>query len=95
MLVIETNISYDNLGDFCDHQSRVIEVESWEKYIESYTNNSPKKFNGTMCGYNFFNNYKMSGLQYDEYHLCCDFDNGTKKLAYRLQDEFELKLNKN
>jgi len=29
-LIIETNISYDDIGNLCDHQSRVIEVNTWK-----------------------------------------------------------------
>ena len=32
--VSETNISIDNLGNYRDCQSRVIEVSSWEEYID-------------------------------------------------------------
>jgi len=30
--VIETNLSLDSYDNIVDHQSRVIEVESWERF---------------------------------------------------------------
>ena len=93
MLVIETNVSYDSYGKFCDHQSRIIEINSWEDYVQSYIDGKAKKFQGTMQGFNFHEKYNMSSLKYDNFHLSCDFSNGTQKLAYRLDEVFELGIN--
>lgn len=97
MLVIETNISYENgIKEFCDHQSRIVIVESWEDYINTYINQESVFYQGTMGGRNFSQISKVSDLEYDDFHLSCDIDNGfwiTKKLAYKVQDEFELTHN--
>ena len=95
MLVIETNISYGYGEKIVDHQSRVIKVNSWEEYVATYENNSPEKYTGTMFGHNFPSTCRVSNLQYDDFHLSCDIYGRftSKKLAYKLQAEFDLVLN--
>ncbi|MCL1696351.1 hypothetical protein [Lysinibacillus sp. BPa_S21] len=93
MLIIETNISYNDHKEIEDHQSRIIEANSWEEYILTYQNNKPQNYNGTMCGYNFSRFGKILNLSYDDFHLSCDIYNPitiTKKMAYRLENEYEL-----
>lgn len=97
MLVIETNISYDNLGNFRDHQSRVIKVKSWDTYTEEIVRGVTKNYNGTLLGCNIPYQSKIENLKYDNKHLSCDIyswkNEFIKKLAYRVQDEFELNKN--
>lgn len=96
MLIIETNISYENgKREIEDHQSRIIEVDSWDEYVNTYVNKESKLYNGTMSGYNFSIMSTVLNLEFDEFHLTCDIDNGfviNKKLAYKIQDEFSLKF---
>ena len=94
MKIIETNISGDFDGDLTkimDHQSRVIEADSWEQYVLHYY--SPdgsffrKKFPQTLprqCA--------ISRLKWDDYHLSCIIDNGqflTYRLAYLKENVYE------
>ena len=94
MLVIETNISYENgIKEFCDHQSRIVIVDSWDEYVETYINQKSTSYIGTMSGRNFSKMSKILNLEYDDFHLSCDVDNGfmiSKKLAYKAPDEFGL-----
>ena len=94
MLVIETNISYDN-GEFKDHQNRIIEVDSWEEYVDNFEKRFSKNYAGTMWGRNFRNSELIENLKYDNFHLSCDLINDrykTKKLAYLLDEHYTLKL---
>lgn len=94
MLVIETNILEDANGEVADHQSRIIEVGSWDDYVGQYIKNKPLHYRGTMIGFSFKESWEMIDLFYDETHLICEFDDDfgftVMKLAYRLEDEFEL-----
>lgn len=93
--VIETNLSMN--GDkIADHQSRVIEVPSWEEYCAMYEN-----YDGQACSIgksltqmigNSINAHRIiENLEYDGFHLSCDMvwdnelfylDSRTKHLAY-------------
>lgn len=93
--VIETNLSMD--GDkVADHQSRVIEVPSWEEYCAMYEN-----YNGQACtigksltylsGNNINSHRIIENLNYDDFHLSCDMvwdnelfylDSKTRHLAF-------------
>ena len=91
--IIETNLSMKD-GQIYDHQSRVIEAENWDKYIQMY-----KEYDGfavdkfkpisNMIGNSLPNNIEISQLKYDEKHLSCElkYKNGfiEKKLAYKCQ----------
>lgn len=89
--VIETNLSImDWDGDhIADHQSRVIEVSSWQDYIveikEAKTVNR-QSIIGNLHGNTIPKECKVENLKYDEKHLSCDiiYGNGfkSKKLAY-------------
>lgn len=93
--VIETNLSIPNHnGVIVDHQSRIIEADSWDSYIEEFkTGKSINKRslggcgNGATIPYGIF---IIKDLEYDEFHLSADiyYENGTlhsKKLAYLIR----------
>ena len=40
--IIETNISIDDKVQIADHQSRIIQVESWESYLEEIKSGETK-----------------------------------------------------
>lgn len=89
--IIETNISMKD-GQVCDHQSRVVEADSWDEYIEMY-----KEYDGSpidrfkaiseMIGNSIPKDVEILNLKYDEKHLTCDFKHKDgwieKKLAYK------------
>lgn len=93
--VIETNLSM-NVDKIADHQSRVIEVPSWEEYCAMY-----KNYSGQACtigkslthlGGNNINSHRIiENLECDDFHLSCDMvwdnelfslDSRTRHLAY-------------
>ena len=94
MLVIETSILASIEGDIADHQSRIVEIDDWDSYVEQYVHNKPLNYSGTMNGKSFKESWEMVDLYYDETHLICEFidDLGFNicKLAYLVQDEFSL-----
>lgn len=79
----------NNIGQIKNHQSRVIEADSWEEYckvLEGYSG-KPIEFKclTSMVGDTIPENVNVYNLQYDEYHLSCDVWNGIfgiKTLAY-------------
>ena len=89
--IIETNISMKD-GQVYDHQSRVVEADSWDEYIEMY-----EKYDGSpidrfkaiseMIGNSIPKDVEILNLKYDEKHLTCDFKHKDgwieKKLAYK------------
>jgi len=89
--VIETNLSIDNKNTIRDHQSRVIEVYSWEEYVEEIKN--CKSINrssvlGSLHGVTIPIESKIENLTYDDFHSLCDVINrfgiSSKKLAYKV-----------
>ena len=89
--IIETNISMKD-GQVYDHQSRVIEADSWDEYIEMYEeyDGSPIdrfKAISEMIGNSIPKDVEILNLKYDEKHLTCDFKHKDgwieKKLAYK------------
>lgn len=74
MEVIETNISMDFNNIIRDHQSRIVEVNSWETYCKAY-----EKYDGEgitfyskgMPGNTIQSNCKILDLIYDKVHLFC------------------------
>ena len=92
--VIETNISYSKTNNnIYDHQSRVIEIDNWDFYTKIFNeynpNYYPQQFNsfiGNLWGGCMPKNAKISYLDYDSFHLQCDyvdFMGGKRtKLAY-------------
>ena len=88
--IIETNLSIDKENTIKDHQSRVIEVDSWESYVieikdaESVSRNSVI---GDLHGFSILPEARIENLTYDDFHLDYDMINRfgmkSKKLAYR------------
>jgi len=88
--VIETNLSLDENENILDHQSRVIEVESWDSFIEEIKNGETicrKSILGCLDGCSIPKKSKVENLIYDDIHLSCDVINylgmKTKKLIYK------------
>ena len=89
--IIETNISMKD-GQVYDHQSRVVEADSWDEYIEMYEeyDGSPIdrfKAISEMIGNSIPKDVEILNLKYDKKHLTCDFKHKDgwieKKLAYK------------
>lgn len=96
--VIETNLIIDENNIIRDHQSRVVEADSWDTYCDANKNYNGKAVffkSKVMKGNSIQSNCKISNLEYDEMHLSCNItklkDNGEeiftdKRLAYRIVD---------
>lgn len=94
--VIETNLIIDENNIIRDHQSRVIEADSWHTYCDAHKNYDGKAVffkSKVMIGNSIQSNCRISNLKYDEMHLSCNItklkDNGEeiftdKRLAYRI-----------
>lgn len=87
--IIETNLSLDNENNIRDFQSRVIEAESWDSFIDEIKNGKTVLRNsilGSMSGCTLPRQSKIEELIYDDRHLSCNVINyaeqKTKKLAY-------------
>ena len=90
--IIETNMSIDIYGNIRDHQSRVIEFDSWKEYCKIYIDYDSKMYPKevksltSLKGKSVPKNAKIENLEYDDFHLKCDIIkfNGIKdiKLAY-------------
>ena len=89
--IIETNISMKD-GQVYDHQSRVVEADSWDEYTEMYEeyDGSPIdrfKAISEMIGNSIPKAVEILNLKYDEKHLTCDVKHKDgwieKKLAYK------------
>ena len=92
--VIETNLSIDGNDNIKDHQSRVIEVKSWEDYIAEIKNCKTVtrvSYIGIMYGCTIPRSATIENLISDEIHLLCDVYNymksKTKKLAYLIRED--------
>lgn len=89
--VIETNLSMDYENNIKDHQSRVIEIDSWEEFIDEIINAKTVLRNssiGSLHGCTIPRQSKVENLIYDDIHLSCDVYNfagmKTKKLVYKI-----------
>lgn len=91
--IIETNLSMKD-GQVYDHQSRIIEAESWDEYIkmyEEYDGFATDRFKALsdMIGNSIPKDVEILNLKYDEKHLSCDLKHKDgwieKKLAYKCQ----------
>lgn len=91
--IIETNLSMKD-GRIYDHQSRILEADSWNDYIqmyEEYDGFATDRFKAIsdMIGNSIPKDVEILNLKYDEKHLSCDYKNKdgfiTKKLAYKCQ----------
>lgn len=91
--IIETNLSMD--GDkICDLQSRVIEVESWDDFIDEFIVAESvvrECIIGNLYGVTIPRSATIEGLIYDERTLRCDIYNyhgaKTTKLAYLVRED--------
>lgn len=88
MKVIETNISMED-NEIKDIQSRVVEIEDWNSYVEEIKNGiSVDRHDTVGClhGKTLFNNCVIKNLDYNNHRLFCDVINKygikSKKLAY-------------
>jgi hypothetical protein len=89
--VIETNLYLDHEDNIKDHQSRVIEVESWDDFINEVKEAkciTRSAYLGSMYGVTIPRSAKVENLIYDDFHLACDVYNyagqKTKKLCYKV-----------
>jgi len=89
--VIETNLSLDDNNNIIDHQSRVIEVESWEDFIDEIKESKTIIRNsilGCLSGCSIPRESKVVNLKYNDRNLSCDVYNYLgkkgKKLVYRV-----------
>ena len=89
--IIETNLSMKD-GQIYDHQSRVLEADNWNDYIEmfkEYNGSSVDKFKSIteMVGNSIPKDVEIMNLAYDDKHLSCDLKHKDgwieKKLAYK------------
>ena len=97
--IIETNLSImDRI--IMDHQSRMVEAESWDSYVDFYFNhaygyedNREFKSLTNLIGDTLLPGAKVYDLNYDDYHLSCRVFNPdeieTMKLAYLAEDDSE------
>lgn len=90
--IIETNISMNYSNEIIDHQSRIIEVSSWNEYIEEIKTRktiSRKSFLGNLIGVTIPKMAIVENLVYDDFHLSCDVINykgiRDKKLCYLIK----------
>jgi hypothetical protein len=82
--IIETNLSIGNENEIIDHQSRVIEVDSWDKFVNEIKDSKSIDRQGTLWGLTLPRQCRIENLKYDDFHLSCDVytDKKQKKLAY-------------
>lgn len=90
--IIETNLSIKD-GVIVDHQSRVIEMKSWDEYVSYYKQNlssdrqivDPKSLTN-LWGVILPRFGDITEFKYDDFHLSCYHTNPdgkvTMKLAY-------------
>lgn len=77
--VIETNISFDSLGGELipkDTQSRVVEVENWDKYVEEIREQHQihrKCIIGHLVGVSFPKGATMKTFNANDERLICTF----------------------
>ena len=90
--IIETNLSMKNDKVF-DHQSRMIEAESWDEYVNYYKDESNRKhckFKSLtgLYGDSLPRCANITELKYNDFHLSCYHTNSygmvTMKLAYKV-----------
>jgi hypothetical protein len=80
--VIETNLIICD-GNVKDFQSRIIEVESWEEYVNLFKNYSGKAVGLYLAeqdyyleGWVLLNDMIIKYLEIDKYHLICNVQKG-------------------
>jgi len=79
----------DNATNIIDHQSRIVEVNSWEDYCKAF-----QEYKGDSVGFKLLTfmksdtiqkNVSITNLMYDEFNLSCDIMKcqiRIKKLVY-------------
>jgi hypothetical protein len=86
--VIETNLSISDTGEIKDHQSRVIEVESWDYYTNEIKEARViirSSIIGSLHGTSIPSQAKVENLTYDDFHLSINkFGIKSKKFAYKV-----------
>ena len=89
--VIETNLFMDYENNIKDHQSRVIEIDSWEEFIDEIINAKTvlrNSYIGSLHGNTIPRQAIVENLICDDFHLSCDVYNfasrKTKKLVYKI-----------
>lgn len=84
--VIETNLTLDGEDKIIGFQSRVIDVENWESYIDEMKNGKSVTRNGTLYGESLPRKVEVFDFKYDSFHLSFSFYNmlgrKMKRLAY-------------
>jgi spore coat polysaccharide biosynthesis predicted glycosyltransferase SpsG len=92
--IIETNLSLNDADVIMDHQSRVIQVESWESFIDEIKNCKciiRYSLYGNLHGNSIPRESRIDNLVYDDFHLSVDIHNSigmkTKKLAYLIDND--------
>jgi hypothetical protein len=87
--VIETNLSLDDSGEIVDFQSRIIEVKSWNEYVNEIGNAESLfriSYVGNMLGNSLPKSARVENFSSNEKSLTCDVYSfsgvRTKKLAY-------------
>jgi len=88
--IIETNLLINLVGEIKDHQARVIEVESWEEYIQEIKDVksvSRNCFIGILHGTTIPREVGVENLVYDDdhlsYYIINEYGIPSKKLAYK------------
>ena len=82
--IIETNLSIDDKGNIADHQSRIIQVESWESYIEEIKSGETKyrmSYLGNLHGCSLPKFCRVDNLAFDDFHMSCDVCNSQNALS--------------
>lgn len=99
--IIETNLSMKDEKVY-DHQSRMVEAESWEEYVNYYKDNietdrQHSKFKSltNLWGDSLPRYGDITEFKYDDFHLSCYHTNPfgmvTMKLAYLCEKNIRLK----
>lgn len=91
--VIETNLFiHANTGEIMDHQARVIEVESWESYVEEILTGDAIRRRALLGDYMEGYSYPLNGIvedfKSDKHHLSYTTTSGTgvnKSLAFLIE----------
>jgi hypothetical protein len=88
--IIETNLSIGNNNEIFDHQSRVIEVESWDDFVNEIKEGKSIDRKGTLWGLTLPRQCRVENLKFDEKHLSCDVNRNnnliSRKLAYLISN---------
>ena len=86
MQIVEININ----GQLADAQARVIECESWDKYVSYFTEYDWNpvghyiSVNGGLIGYVVPKQSKIYDLEYDDHKLTCTIYNHNKQMILKI-----------